>query len=193
MKYFEDTCGFIYKRVNENEKTVYLDCYNAPTCLAAAKFYKKNKEFRLYGNHADFCPPDVKVKTKIHFEAFLKKNVTADENVGVSVLNIYKKAVKHRYEGLWLPENHRQTFLPVLRRIRGYQKTKPKNSKPAEIESSHASPSPLPNLSPLQNENSTELTAISAENDSGNEQVCVFLAVHISSRLEIHHNITKLY
>lgn len=85
VKYFEDGQGFIYKRVNENEKTVYLDCVNEPRCLVAARFYKNAKQFRIFGNHAETCPPDEKIKTKINFEEFLKKNVIETENSAVSV------------------------------------------------------------------------------------------------------------
>lgn len=46
-KYFEDGDGFIYKKVNENEKTVYYDCFNEPRCLIAARFYKQTKVLRI--------------------------------------------------------------------------------------------------------------------------------------------------
>lgn len=156
-KYFEDENGFVYKRVNENEKTVYLDCLNEPRCLAAARFYKKAKQFRLFGNHvAEICPPDGKMKTKIHFEEFLKKDVIEVENAAVSVLNVYKRAVENRYHGIWLPENHRQSFLPVLRRLRNYQKNndgQPKKSKRGAIKTCDAATSSTTNISLAKMEN----------------------------------------
>lgn len=68
LRYFEDDNGFVYKRVNGNDKTVYLDCINEPRCLVSARFYKEKKQFRVLGNHIEACPPDEKVKMKIHFE-----------------------------------------------------------------------------------------------------------------------------
>lgn len=177
LKYFEDERGFVYKRVNENEKTVYLDCLNEPRCLAAARFYKEAKEFRLFGNHcAEICPPDGKMKIKIHFEEFLKKDVIEKENAAVSVLNVYKRAVEYRYMGIWLPENHRQTFLTVLRRIRNYQKVndgKLKKSKRAEIQTCDAGTSLVTNFSPTQVENpmASPVATTSAQSDNNNKKV----------------------
>lgn len=158
MKYFEDDQGFVYKRINENEKTVYFDCFNEPRCLVAARFYKSAQQFRLLGNHAEFCPPDEKVKTKIHFEEFLKKDIVKKENAAVSALNVYKRAVENRYDGIWLPENHRQSFLPVLRRIRNYQKAddaKANKSKRGAIEAHDVATSSNSNFLPTEVENST--------------------------------------
>lgn len=116
--------------MNENGATVYFDCLNKPQCLASAKFYKKNKKFELFFQHAaDTCPPDDRMKTKVHFEEFLKKNVVKKENSNVSVLNLYKRAVNDRYKGLWVPENHRRDFLPVLRRLRNSKKSKSTKSQ----------------------------------------------------------------
>lgn len=170
--------------MNENEKTVYLDCLNEPRCLAAARFYKKAKQFRLYGNHAaEICPPDAKMKTKIHFEEFLKKAVIDEENAPVSVLNVYKRAVENRYSGIWLPENHRTSFLVVLRRIRSYHKTndaKPKKTKRNAIEMRDAATSPATNCSPTQVESPMASTSIdpimdtmSAQSHGINENVCI--------------------
>lgn len=151
LKYFEDEDGFVYKRVNENEKTVYMDCLNEPRCLVAAKYYKRAKQFKILGNHnVEICPPDEKMKMKIHFEEFLKKDVIQKENTSISVLNVYKQAVETRYKGIWLPQDHRQKFLPVLRRIRDYQKTnvgKPKKSKRDAINSCDAATSPMATMS----------------------------------------------
>lgn len=129
-KFFEDQNGFIYKKVNENEKTVYYDCFNEPRCLLAARYYKQSKALKMFGTHSECCPPDakMKMKMKIHFEEFLKKDVLANENAAVSVLNVYKRAIDDRYKGIWLPINHRSDFLPVLRRLRSYNKNKPKKS-----------------------------------------------------------------
>lgn len=128
-KYFEDGEGFVYKKVNENAKTVYYDCLNEPRCLVAARFYKQAKTLRLFGNHSEDCPLDSKIKMKIHFEEFLKKDVLAAESRTISVLNIYKRAVEERYSNIWLPINHQSDFLPVLRRLRNYHKGKPNKPK----------------------------------------------------------------
>lgn len=184
MKYFEDENGFVYKRINENEKTVYLDCLNEPRCLAAARFYKKAKMFRLFGNHAaEICPPDEKMKTKIHFEEFLKKAVIEEENAAVSVLNVYKRAVENRYSGIWLPENHRQSFLAILRRIRSYHKSndsKSKKTKRNAIDMCDAATSPTTNFSPTQVESPMASTSInpsmatmSTQSHGINENVCI--------------------
>lgn len=111
--------------MNENNKTVYYDCLNEPQCLLSARFYKITKTVRMFGNHADICPSDSKAKMKIHFEEFLKKDVLAVENVAISALNLYKRAVEQRYSGIWLPENHRTVFLPILRRLRNNNRAKP--------------------------------------------------------------------
>lgn len=186
MKYFEDDQGFVYKRVNENEKTVYLDCLNKPRCLAAAKFYKKAKQFCLFGNHAaEICPPDGKMKTKIHFEEFLKKDVVKEENAGVSVLNVYKQAIENRYNEIWLPENYRQSFLPVLRRIRNYKKaddSKTNKSKRGAIKACDVATSSTTNFSPTEMENSKATASQLSESNrtlatvstQTNEQVCVY-------------------
>lgn len=178
---------------------------NEPRCLAAARFYKKAKQFRLFGNHAaEICPPDDKIKTKIHFEEFLKRDVVGKENAAVSALNVYKRAVEDRYKGLWLPENHRQTFLPVLRRIRSYQKTnddKPKKSKRGAIKTRDSATSPTDFLS-IHVENAAQIASTSSFNESigtvgtmltqydgENEMVCNKLLKF----LEILNNITKFY
>lgn len=140
-----------------------MDCLNEPRCLAAARFYKGAKQFRLFGNHAtEICPPDEKMKTKIHFEEFLKKDVVAKENVAVSALNVYKRAVENRYNGIWLPENHRQSFLPVLRRIRNYQKpndAKPKKSKCGANGTCDVATSPNTDFLPTRVENPIATTS----------------------------------
>lgn len=142
-KFFEDEDGFIYKKVNENEKTVYFDCLNEPRCLLAARYYKQTKALRMFGNHSEYCPPDAKTKMKIHFEEYLKKAVLADENAAASVLNIYKRAIDERYKDIWLPTNHRSDFLPVMRRLRNYNKTKPKNSNRSKASKKDAATSPI--------------------------------------------------
>lgn len=184
-KYFEDERGFVYKRVNQNETTVYLDCVNEPRCLVAARFYKKSKEFRLFGNHlAEICPPDQKMKTKIHFEEFLKKEIERSENASVSVLNVYKQAIENRYNGIWLSENHRQNFLPVLRRIRNYLKTidgKAKGVKCDEIgkQQFQKASSLITNVSLAQVENSAvpSVATVSTKSDNIDEKVCVGVQV----------------
>lgn len=73
-KFFEDESGFVYKRVNENERIIYLNCLNDPLCLAAARYYKNAKQFRLFGNHNTMiCPPDDKEKPKSTSKSFWKK------------------------------------------------------------------------------------------------------------------------
>lgn len=147
-KYFEDENGFVYKKVNENEKTVYFDCFNAPRCLVASRYYKQTSALRLFGNHSEFCPPDSKIKMTIHFEEQLKKDVLAEENAAVSVLNVYKRAIEERYESIWLPPNHQKTFLLVLRRLRDYNKTKPKKSKGVVMGTKNAATSPVGSQTP---------------------------------------------
>lgn len=142
-KYCEDADGFVYKKVNENQKTVYYDCLDEPRCLVAARFYKQSKSLKLFGNHSEYCPPDAKTKLKIHFEEHLKKAVLADENKTVSVLNIYKRAINDRYTDIWLPINHQSDFLPVLRRLRTYNKNKPKKSEDNETKKKDAATSPI--------------------------------------------------
>lgn len=134
VKYFE---------VNENEKTVYYDCLNEPRCLVAARLYKQTKSLKMFGNHSECCPPDSKMKIKIHFEEFLKKDVHANENAPISVLNIYKRAINDRYAGIWLPINHRSDFLPVLRRLQAYHKAKPNNSQAVKSKKKDAVTSPI--------------------------------------------------
>lgn len=130
--------------MNENEKTVYLDCINEPRCLVAARFYKKEKQFRILGNHCE--APDEKFKWKIKFEAFLKKSVIEEKNAAVSVLNLYKQAAKEHFQGIWLPENHRTTFLEVLRRLRTNRKAahdKLKKSSRMQTKKCDAANSPI--------------------------------------------------
>lgn len=132
--------------MNENEKTVYLDCINEPRCLVAARFYKQVKQFRILGNHSEACPPDENVKMKIKFEAFLKKSVIEEKNSAVSVLSLYKQAIKERFQGIWLPGNHRKSFLEVLRRLRTNRKAahdKPKNSNRMQTKKCDAATSPI--------------------------------------------------
>lgn len=143
-KYFENDDGFIFKKVNENEKTVYFDCLNEPRCLVAARLYKQAKSLKMFGNHSEFCPPDSKMKMKIHFEEFLRKDVLEDKNAAVTVLNLYKRAIEERYKGIWLPQNHRTDFLSVLRRLRNYHKTKPtKKSNLVEPKCKDVATSPI--------------------------------------------------
>lgn len=155
-KFFEVN-GFVYKKVNGNDKTVYLDCLNKPHCSAVARFYKKSKSIRLLGDHAiDICPPDDKIKRMIHFEEFLKKYVLEKVNATHSILNLYKRVARVRYEGLWLPEDHRQKFLPILRRLRNSKKSianKPKQPKNGTKNKCEAATSPIVDLLSRQVDN----------------------------------------
>lgn len=189
--------------MNENEKTVYLDCLNEPRCLAAARFYKKAKQFYLLGNHAaEICPPDEKMKTKIHFEEFLKKDVIEKENAAVSVLNVYKRAVENRYDGIWLPENHRQLFLPILRRIRYSHKSndsKPKKAQRNAIEMCDAATSYSPNFSPTQKENPVASTSTNPsvatmpmQPPGINENVCIQIFIIPNGEFLLQHRTQQL-
>lgn len=105
------------------------------------------------------------MKTKIHFEEFLKKDVLREENVAVSVLNVYKQAIENRYNGIWLPENHRSSFLAILRRIRSHQKpvdAKTNNSKRGAIEACENSTA---TASQLDDFNRTMATASTQSNE----------------------------
>lgn len=147
--------------------------------LVAARFYKKTKQFHLLGNHfAEICPPDQKMKTKTHFEEFLKKEIERSENASISALNVYKKAIENRYSGIWLPQNHRQNFLPVLRRIRNYSKTNGGKGKRAtcdEIRTAAAS-STTTNVSLAQVENST-IPSVATVSSNIDKKVCVGVQV----------------
>lgn len=50
------------------------------------------------------------------------------KNDGVTVLNLYKRAVQGKFEGIWLPKNHQAQFLASLRRKRSYNKQKTSKS-----------------------------------------------------------------
>lgn len=188
LKYFE-VDGFVYKKVNENGTTVYLDCLNQPNCLVAARFYKKEKQFRLLGNHdVDICPPDDKMKTKIHFEEFLKKHVLEKGNAEVSVLNIYKRVVEDRYKGLWLPENHRQNFLVVLRRIRNSKKNidgKLKLVKNDELKKCDVATSPIVDLSSTETNTLAQLVSPLSES---NVKVATTLMQSLNLNEKVSHN-----
>lgn len=176
LKYYEDANGFVYKRVNENDKTAYFDCINEPRCLVAARVYKQTQQFRMFGNHIEACPPDEKVKMKIHFEEYLKKAVVDVENAALSVLNVYKQAAEVRYKGIWLPENHRTNFLVVLRRIRSYQKAtvgKPKKSRKGQPQAQKCDVATSPMMAAdTQHQNAVVLSPpsiSSSESVSGNK------------------------
>lgn len=50
------------------------------------------------------------------------------KNDGVTVLNLYKRAVQGKFEGIWLPKNHQTHFLASLRWKRSCNKQKPSKS-----------------------------------------------------------------
>lgn len=50
------------------------------------------------------------------------------KNDGVTVLNLYKRAVQGKFEGIWLPKNHQTHLLASLRRKRIYNKQKSSRS-----------------------------------------------------------------
>lgn len=124
MKYYRDNSGFIYKKSGENPQTIYLDCLNAPNCLAGARYTKETGVFVQLATHSDEKPPE-NIALKIMFEANLKNEVRKVENGEISVLNLYKRAIVMS-EGIWLPINHKSIFLEKLRRIRKYEKEKAK-------------------------------------------------------------------
>lgn len=127
MKYYRDNSGFIYKKSGENPQTIYLDCLNAPNCLAGARYTKETGVFVQLATHSDEKPPE-NIALKIMFEANLKNEVRKVENGEISVLNLYKRAIVMS-EGIWLPINHKSIFLEKLRRIRKYEKEKAKKEK----------------------------------------------------------------
>lgn len=126
-KYYRDDDGFVYRKTGENGRTIYLDCLNAPNCLAGARIVKEGNEVLKLGNHTD-QKPDEHFAMKIAFEALLKIEARKQENESVSVLNLYKRAIKNN-SGLWLPIGHQQTFLVKLRRIRKYEKERKKTQR----------------------------------------------------------------
>lgn len=127
MKYYRDNEGFIYKKSGEKAQTLYLDCFNEPQCTAGARFSKQTQEIKKIGTHTDEKPTE-HVVMKIAFEANLKNEARKVENAGVSVLNLYKRAISVN-EGIWLPTNHKPIFLTKLRRIRKYEKEKEKHGQ----------------------------------------------------------------
>lgn len=124
LKYYRDNSGFIYKKSGENPQTIYLDCLNAPNCLAGGRFTKETGVFVQLATHSDEKPSE-NIVLKIQFEANLKNEVRKVENAEISVLNLYKRAIVMS-EGIWLPINHKSIFLEKLRRIRKYEKEKAK-------------------------------------------------------------------
>lgn len=125
LKYYRDQDGFIYKKSNENAQTVYLDCFNGPSCIAGARIMKQTGEVIKFSNHSDE-KPDEHVVLKIIFEANLMSEVRRPENNAISVLNLYKRSLALN-RGIWLPIDHKSTFLAKLRRVRKYEKSKKEN------------------------------------------------------------------
>lgn len=79
----------------------------------------------MKGNHENICPPIAHEKAKIQFEGYLNEEAINPKNDGVSGLNLYKRALKEKFDGIWLPKNHQATFLASLRRKRSYAKKNP--------------------------------------------------------------------
>lgn len=127
VKYYRDKDGFVYEKCGENPKTLYLDCLREPLCIAGARFYKDSGELVVLSTHSDE-KPDEHLVHKIAFEEFLKIEVRKKENVHVSALNLYKRAMNSRFKGIWLPPNHQTSFLQKLRRIRDYEIKEKKNA-----------------------------------------------------------------
>lgn len=127
-KYYRGDDDFIYQKSGENAQTIYLDCLNEPGCIAGARFYKQDRRVEKFGTHSDEKPNENMVM-RIHFEAFLKKQARSAQHAGQSVLNLYKAALAVNFKGIWLPSDHKVSFLTKLRRIRKYEvekKNKPK-------------------------------------------------------------------
>lgn len=77
----------------------------------------------------------------------------------ISVLNLYKNALATKFKGIWLPTNHKSTFLAKLRRVRKYEKEKKtmtmtKTSRAGTL-TLDASTSPISQNSITQNHAST--------------------------------------
>lgn len=80
------------KKSGENQQTLYLDCMNEPQCVAGAKYSKRTGEIMKISTHSDDKPSE-HIVLKIAFEASLKNEVRKVQNAGVSVLNLYKRAI----------------------------------------------------------------------------------------------------
>lgn len=78
-----------------------------------------------FSTHSDEKPDD-HLFLKIAFEEYLKKEVCKSENFNVSALNLYKRAKKDQFNGVWLPTNHQSLFLTKLRRARNYERKEKK-------------------------------------------------------------------
>lgn len=117
----------MYKKSRENAKALYLDCLNEPTCIAGARYDKDSHELVVFLTHSDE-KPDEHLIFKIAFEAFLKVEARDPTKTNVSVLNLYKHAKNTQFKGIWLPTDHQSTFLAKLRRLREYEKEKPKKN-----------------------------------------------------------------
>lgn len=128
VKYFKGGDGFVYKKSGENPQTIYLDCFNEPNCIAGARFYKQTGHIETFGTHSDE-KTDESIIFKIAFETFLKNQARSNEFASTSVLNLYKNALSDNFKGIWLPTNHKSTFLAKLRRIRKYENEKKKVGK----------------------------------------------------------------
>lgn len=119
----------MYKKSGENENTIYFDCFNEPTCTAGARFHKRTERVDHLGTHSD-DKPNENIIMRIQFEAFLKKQARSTQHANQSVLNLYKAALAGNFKGIWLPNDHKASFLGKLRRIRKYEvKEKPRNQK----------------------------------------------------------------
>ncbi|XP_031626282.1 uncharacterized protein LOC116342708 [Contarinia nasturtii] len=128
MKYFKTNDGFVYKKSNENTQTVYFDCFNEPNCIAGARFNKQTGLVEKFGTHSHEKLEESGI-FKIEFESLLKNQARSSEFANVSVLNLYKNALAGYFKGIWLPNDHKATFLTKLRRIRKYEKEKVKAGK----------------------------------------------------------------
>ncbi|XP_031636858.1 mucin-17-like [Contarinia nasturtii] len=127
-KYYRCDDEFVYQKSGENAQTIYLDCMNEPGCIAGARFYKKDRRVEKFGTHSDEKPNE-SVIMRIQFEAFLKKQARSAQYAGQSVLNLYKAALAVQFKGIWLPNDHKASFLTKLRRIRKYEVEKKDKAK----------------------------------------------------------------
>lgn len=100
----------MYPIEREKEKAIYLGCYKAPQCSAKETFYKQTGQFVCKCKHsAGICPPSVHDKSKIEFEGYSVSEVLNLKNESLAPLDLYKRVLQDKFDGLWLPRDHQKT------------------------------------------------------------------------------------
>lgn len=160
-----------------------MDCFNQPNCVAGARYYKQTGAVVKLGIHTD-GKPDEHTVLKISFEAFLKNEARKQENEGITLLNLYKRAMATNFKGIWLPSDHRSSFLVKLRRIRKYGKDKKegkanKGRPKADMVSIGTSPLTANNGTLIEASTSQNLAATVVTTDTGTSPMTpIEVAVH---------------